>query len=185
MGALDEGFYPSSSSEVDEEVSQNRVHFEDKLLVIRSPKVTDYKEHSLTTEERDDIIRKYNTEHSHLRESSDVVNDSEQSDMSVTDSDDFTDELEGMEPMEKLTHLLGELAEVGNITSEELNTGLYILASYVKGSTLSLLLDSCDMTIHDIEDDIASIGGFDRILMRNPKFSDDDLEVQEGKGGAV
>ncbi len=26
---------------------------------------------------------------------------------------------------------------------------------------------------------------FDRILMRNPKFSDDDLDVQEGRGGVV
>ena len=104
-----------SYHKVDEEVSQNRVHFEDKLLVIRSPKVTDYKEHSLTTEERDDIIRKYNTEHSHLRGSSDVVSDSEQSDMNLTDSDEY----EGMEPTEKLVHLLDELAEVGNIAVKQ------------------------------------------------------------------
>ncbi len=100
---------------MDEEVSQNRVHFEDKLLVIRSPKVTDYKEHSMTIEERDELVRKYNTEHSHLRGTSDAVDDSEQSNKSVTDSDDFTDECESTDSTEKLTHLLDELAEVGNV----------------------------------------------------------------------
>ena len=116
---MDEGFESSSFSEVDEDVSRNRAHFEDKLLVTRSPKVKDYKEHSMTIEERDEIVRKYNAEHFHLRESSDVVDDSEQSDMSLTDSDDLTDEYEGMEPMEKMAHLLGELAKVGDIAVKQ------------------------------------------------------------------
>ena len=114
-----EGFDSSSSSEVDEEVSLNRVHFEDNLLVIRSPKVKDYKNHSMTIEERDEFVRKYNAEHFHLRESSDVIDDSEQSDMSLTDSDDLTDELEGVGPVEKLAYLLGELTEVGKIAVKE------------------------------------------------------------------
>lgn len=112
---MDEGFESSSFSEVDEDVSRNRAHFEDKLLVIRSPKVEDYKEHSLTIEERDEFVRKYNAEHFHLRESSAVIDDSEQSDMSLIDSDEY----EGMKPIEKLAHLLGELAEVGNIVVKE------------------------------------------------------------------
>ncbi len=52
-------------------------------------------------------------------------------------------------------------------------------SSYFRGSTLSLLLDSFDMTIQDIQVDIESIGRFDKLLIRNPMFSDDELEVQE------
>ncbi len=54
--------------------------------------VNDHKVRLLTTEERDEIIRKYNTEHTSHRITPDVVDRSEQSDKSVTDSDDFTDE---------------------------------------------------------------------------------------------
>jgi hypothetical protein len=64
----------------------------------------------LTTEERDQIIREYNKEHSQHESP-----DSEELDMDLIDSDDITDKYEGMEPAEKLAHLLGELTEVGNL----------------------------------------------------------------------
>ena len=66
-----------------------------------------------------------------------------------------------------------------SMTKQGMNTDLHFLASYVKGSTLSMLLDSCDMTIQDIANDIASIGRIDRRLIRNPRFSDDALEIDK------
>jgi hypothetical protein len=49
-------------------------------------------------------------------------------------------------------------------TSLELETDLHIFASCVRGSALSLLLDSCHMTIQDMQDDIASIGRLDELM---------------------
>jgi hypothetical protein len=93
-----------------EEESPESDHLEDKEI-----EVNDCKMRSLTTDERDDIIRKYNTEHSIHRITPDVVDKSERSDKSVTDSGYSTDASEDIAPMEKLRHLLDELAEVGSI----------------------------------------------------------------------
>jgi hypothetical protein len=60
-----------------------------------------------------------------------------------------------------------------------MNTDLHYNSSYLKGSTLSLLLDSCGRTIQDIEADVASIGRIDRRLIHNPRFSKDPLEIDK------
>lgn len=66
-----------------------------------------------------------------------------------------------------------------SLTERGINSDLHPRASYIKGSTLSLLLDSCDLTIQDIERDISSIGRIDRHLIRNPRFSKDTLEIDK------
>lgn len=66
-----------------------------------------------------------------------------------------------------------------SLTERGMNTDLHSNASYIKGSTLSLLLDSCGMTIQDVEKYIASIGRIDRHLIRNPQFSKDPLEIDK------
>ncbi|TFH11655.1 MAG: hypothetical protein E4H14_00420 [Candidatus Thorarchaeota archaeon] len=78
-------------------------------------KVKDYETNSLTTDERDEIIRRYNTDYSIRRKTSDDDNDLEQADTRVTDSEDSKDESKDTDSMEQLAHLLGELAEVGKI----------------------------------------------------------------------
>ncbi len=76
-----------------EEFPDEEPHIED-----RGTKVKDYEEHSLTTEERDEIIRKYNAELSIRRITPDIGDGLEQSDKSMTDSGDSTDgsEVEGI-----------------------------------------------------------------------------------------
>ena len=77
-----------------------------------------------------------------------------------------------------LSRLVHQVADYDRtITKQGMNTDLHSQASYLKGSTLSLLLDSCDLTIQDIQDEIFAIGRFDRRLIRNPEFSDDALEI--------
>ncbi len=77
-----------------------------------------------------------------------------------------------------LSRLVHQVADYDRtVTSRGMNTDLHSQASYLKGSTLSLLLDSCDLTIQDIQDEIFAIGRFDRRLIRNPEFSDDVLEI--------
>jgi len=66
-----------------------------------------------------------------------------------------------------------------SLTERGMNSDLHSNASYIKGSTLSLLLDSCGMTIQNVEKDITSIGRIDRHLIRNPKFSKDSLEIDK------
>jgi hypothetical protein len=79
-----------------------------------------------------------------------------------------------------LSRLIHQITDYNkSITKQGMNSDLHHNASYVKGSTLSLLLDSCDMTVQDIEDDIASIGRIDRHLIRNPRFSEDPLEIDK------
>ena len=77
-----------------------------------------------------------------------------------------------------LSRLVHQVADYDRtITKQGMNSDLHSQASYLKGSTLSLLLDSCDLTIQDIQDEIFAIGRFDRRLIRNPEFSDDVLEI--------
>lgn len=77
-----------------------------------------------------------------------------------------------------LSRLVHQVADYDRtITKQGMNSDLHSQASYLKGSTLSLLLDSCDLTIQDIQDEIFAIGRFDRRLIRNPEFSDDTLEI--------
>ncbi len=77
-----------------------------------------------------------------------------------------------------LSRLVHQVADYDRtVTSRGMNSDLHSQASYLKGSTLSLLLDSCDLTIQDIQDEIFAIGRFDRRLIRNPKFSDDTMEI--------
>ncbi len=79
-----------------------------------------------------------------------------------------------------LSRLVHQVADYDRtVTSRGMNSDLHSQASYLKGSTLSLLLDSCDLTIQDIQDEIFAIGRFDRRLIRNPEFSDDALEIDK------
>jgi hypothetical protein len=97
--------FPSSHEEASPEIT---------CLEERETKVKE-KARSLTTEERDGIICKYNIELFKHRRNQDVGKKTYRSGMSVTDSEDITDECESTDPMERLAHLLDELAEVGNI----------------------------------------------------------------------
>ncbi len=77
-----------------------------------------------------------------------------------------------------LSRLVHQVADYDKtLPKRGMNTDLHSLSSYLKGSTLSLLLDSCDLTVQDIQDEIFAIGRFDRRLIRNPEFSDDVLEI--------
>jgi transcriptional regulator with XRE-family HTH domain len=79
-----------------------------------------------------------------------------------------------------LSRLVHQVSDYNrSLTRRGMNTDLHPNASYVKGATLSLLLDSCDMTIQEIEADISSIGRIDRRLIRNPRFSDNPLEIDK------
>jgi len=71
-----------------DEFSDDELHIED-----RGTKVKDSKEHSLTIEERDKIIQKYNTEHSKHGTTSDEDEKSELSDRSMINSGDFSDRI--------------------------------------------------------------------------------------------
>jgi hypothetical protein len=62
-------------------------------LEVSGTKVKDSKEHSLTIEERNEIISKYNAEHSKHGTTSDEGEKIEQSDRSMIDSGDFSDRL--------------------------------------------------------------------------------------------
>ncbi|MHA1495884.1 MAG: hypothetical protein ACTSRQ_17955 [Candidatus Thorarchaeota archaeon] len=77
-----------------------------------------------------------------------------------------------------LSRLVHQVADYDRtLPKDGMNTDLHSLASYLKGSTLSLLLDSCDVTIQELQDEISAIGRFDRRLIRNPEFPDDPLEI--------
>jgi transcriptional regulator with XRE-family HTH domain len=77
-----------------------------------------------------------------------------------------------------LSRLVHQVADYDKtVTNDGMNSDLHSQASYLKGSTLSLLLDSCDVTIQELQDEISAIGRFDRRLIRNPEFSDDLLEI--------
>ncbi len=69
-----------------EELSDDESHIED-----RGTKVKDFENRSLTTEERDKIIREYNAEHSIHRIIPDAVDTLDQSDRIVTDSENLND----------------------------------------------------------------------------------------------
>lgn len=77
-----------------------------------------------------------------------------------------------------LSRLVHQVADYDKSLPERgMNTDLHSQASYLKGSTLSLLLDTCGVTIQEIQDEISAIGRFDRHLIRNPEFPDDPLEI--------
>ncbi len=77
-----------------------------------------------------------------------------------------------------LSRLVHQVADYDKTLPERgMNSDLHSQASYLKGSTLSLLLDTCGVTIQEIQDEISAIGRFDRRLIRNPEFSDDVLEI--------
>ena len=65
------------------------------------------------------------------------------------------------------------------LTQQGMNTDLHYSSSYLKGSTLSLLLDACDLKVQDIQSEISFIGRSDRHGVRNPRFSDDSLEIDK------
>ncbi|TFH01088.1 MAG: hypothetical protein E4H14_18960 [Candidatus Thorarchaeota archaeon] len=77
-----------------------------------------------------------------------------------------------------LSRLVHQVADYDKTLPQRgMNSDLHSQASYLKGSTLSLLLDACDVTIQEIQDEISAIGRFDRRLIRNPEFKDDPLEI--------
>jgi len=77
-----------------------------------------------------------------------------------------------------LSRLVHQVADYDKTLPQRgMNTDLHSLASYLKGSTLSLLLDTCGVTIQEIQDEVSAIGRFDRRLIRNPEFTDDPLEI--------
>jgi hypothetical protein len=111
-------------------------------LEVRIGKVRDSSMHSLSTEERDKIISKYNAERT-----TNVAGRTECTDTHSADSKDTADEEN--ESIEKLAHLLDELAKVGNIAvskkmkfldpdelTELLAVGRKFLAGY-KGSIVT------------------------------------------------
>jgi len=85
--------------------------------------------------------------------------------------------LKGDINLSRLAHQMTDYSKA--LTLQGMNTDLHYSSSYLKGSTLSLLLDACDMKIQDIQSEISFIGRSDRHGVRNPRFSDDPLEIDK------
>ncbi len=58
------------------------------------------------------------------------------------------------------------------------NSDLQRKTTFLKGATLSLILDTCNLQIQDIQPEILFIGRSDRNGIRNPRFSKDDRETR-------
>ncbi|MGY5881838.1 MAG: hypothetical protein RTV31_16430 [Candidatus Thorarchaeota archaeon] len=128
-----------------EKESEETDHLDD-----REVKVTDHKICSLTDEERYDIIREYNAEYSIRRSAPNVIDRAERPDTSVIDSEDSSDVNENTDSIERLAHLLGELAEVGNIVvknnmrfldSEQLDELLAVGQKFLVGCKSSVVAE--------------------------------------------
>jgi transcriptional regulator with XRE-family HTH domain len=79
-----------------------------------------------------------------------------------------------------LSRLVHQITDYNrSMVKRGMNTDLHYNSSYLKGSTLSLLLDSCGIAIQELEDEISCIGRIDRRLIRNPKFSKDSSEIDK------
>ncbi len=120
-----------------DEFSDEESHIED-----RGTKVRDHKEHSLTTEERDEIIRKYNDEYSLHRITSDEIEKIEQSEKSIADSGDTSDtnrETYAQE-MVRFDFLLESSLKLEYPTSQR-NKGIVDEISKHNGDFLNLLVD--------------------------------------------
>ncbi len=85
--------------------------------------------------------------------------------------------LKGDINLSRLAHQITDYNK--ELTSRGMNTDVHYSSSYLKGSTLSLLLDACDLKVQDIQSEISFIGRSDRHGVRNPRFSDDPLEIDK------
>ncbi|MFW9850332.1 MAG: hypothetical protein ACFFF4_14465, partial [Candidatus Thorarchaeota archaeon] len=79
-----------------------------------------------------------------------------------------------------LSHLVHQITDYDrSMTQQGMNTDLHHISTYLKGATLSLLLDTCGLSPQEFQDKISFIGRSDRHGIHNPKFSDDPLEIDK------